>query len=182
MMKGFRWSAKQTFMEPLPPLWLRLQECRDQSFLQTGPSAIRMWKTELLQHCGPWPISIAREKAKLTYPLAFEHPGSITAEAKHGDVSLVRFDGDNGEYSLLLGNARGIDGPKCMGTYLWVEVQNIKRLEAKIVEGPYIHHCVGIHKNVVPVLYEACKYIGVKPDLYDPVEEEVKAYLCGNDG
>ena len=63
--------------------------------------------------------------------------------------------------------------------HLWVEVENIKRLEAKIVEGPYIHHCVGIHKNVVPVLYEACKYIGVKPDLYDPIEEDVKAYLRG---
>ena len=134
---------------------------------------------ELLQHCGPWPVSIAMEKPKLTYPLAFDHPGSITAEAKHGKVTLARFDGDNGEYSLLLGNAKGIDGPKGMGTYLWVEVENIKRLEAKIVEGPYIHHCVGIHKDVVPVLYEACKYIGVKPDLYDPIEEQVKAYLRG---
>lgn len=134
---------------------------------------------ELLQHCGPWPISIAKDKAKITYPLAFDHPGSITAEAKHGDVSLVRFDGDGGEYSLLLGNAKGVNGPKGMGTYLWVEVENIKRLEAKIVEGPYIHHCVGIHKDVVPVLYEACKYIGVKPDLYDPIEEKVKAYLRG---
>lgn len=134
---------------------------------------------ELLQHCGPWPVSIAIEKPKLTYPLAFDHPGSITAEAKHGKVTLARFDGDNGEYSLLLGNAEGIDGPKGMGTYLWVRVENIKRLEAKIVEGPYIHHCVGIHKDVVPVLYEACKYIGVKPDLYDPIEEQVKAYLRG---
>lgn len=134
---------------------------------------------ELLQHCGPWPISIAGEKAKLTYPLAFDHPGSITAEARHGEVSLFRFDGDNGEYSLLLGNAKGIDGPKGMGTYLWVEVENIRRLEAKIVEGPYIHHCVGIHGNVVPVMYEACKYIGVKPDFYDPIEEDVKAYLRG---
>lgn len=134
---------------------------------------------ELLQHCGPWPLSVCGEKPKLTYPLAFDHPGSITAEAKHGQVTLARFDGDNGEYSLLLGNAKGIDGPKGMGTYLWVEVDNLKRLEAKIVEGPYIHHCVGIHKNVVPVLYEACKYIGVKPDLYDPIEEEVKAYLRG---
>ena len=134
---------------------------------------------ELLQHCGPWPVSVARETPKLTYPLAFRHPGSITAEAKHGDVTLARFDGDNGEYSLLLGRARGIDGPKCMGTYLWVEVENIKRLEAKIVEGPYIHHCVGIHQDVVPVLYEACKYIGIEPDLFDPVEEEVKAYLRG---
>lgn len=134
---------------------------------------------ELLQHCGPWPVSVAREKAKLTYPLAFDYPGSLTAEAKHGDVTLCRFDGDNGEYSLLLGHAKGIEGPKCMGTYLWVEVENIKRLEAKLVEGPYIHHCVGIHKDVVPVLYEACKYIGVKPDLYDPIEEDVKAYLRG---
>lgn len=125
------------------------------------------------------PVSVAKEKPELTYPLAFDYPGSLTAEAKHGDVTLCRFDGDNGEYSLLLGNAKGVDGPKCMGTYLWVEVENIKRLEAKIVEGPYIHHCVGIHKDVVPVLYEACKYIGVKPDLYDPIEEDVKAYLRG---
>ena len=134
---------------------------------------------ELLQHCGPWPVSVAKETPDLTYPLAFEHPGSLTAEAKHGEVTLCRFDGDNGEYSLLFGNAKGVEGPKCMGTYLWVEVENIKRLEAKIVEGPYIHHCVGIHQNVVPVLYEACKYIGVKPDLYDPIEEDVKAYLRG---
>nr|WP_314463330.1 L-fucose/L-arabinose isomerase family protein [uncultured Clostridium sp.] len=134
---------------------------------------------ELLQHCGPWPISVAGEVPKITYPLAFDHPGSITAEAKHGDVTLARFDGDNGEYSMLLGRAKGIDGPKGMGTYLWVEVENIKRLEAKIVEGPYIHHCVGIHKDIVPVLYEACKYMKIKADLYDPIEEEVKAYLRG---
>lgn len=141
----------------------------------------KIWNTKgaLLQHCGPWPISVARETPKLTYPLAFSHPGSITAEAKHGEVTLARFDGDNGEYSMLLGKAKGVDGPKGMGTYLWVEVENIKRLEAKIVEGPYIHHCVGIHKDVVPVLYEACKYMGITPDLYDPIEEDVKAYLRG---
>lgn len=62
---------------------------------------------ELLQHCGPWPVSVAKEKPQLTYPLAFDHPGSLTAEAKHGDVTLCRFDGDNGEYSLLLGRAEG---------------------------------------------------------------------------
>lgn len=134
---------------------------------------------ELLQHCGPWPISVAKEMPSITYPLAFDHPGAVAAEAKHGEVTLARFDGDNGEYSLLLGNAKGIDGPYTMGTYLWVEVENLKRLEAKIVEGPYIHHCVGIHEDIVPVLYEACKYIGIQPDLYDNNEEEVKAYLRG---
>ncbi len=134
---------------------------------------------ELLQHCGPWPLSVSGERPCITYPLAFDYPGALTAEAKHGELTLARFDGDHGEYSLLLGNAKGVDGPKGMGTYLWVEVEDIKRLEAKIVEGPYIHHCVGIHKDVVPVLYEACKYIGIKPDLYDPIEEDVKAYLRG---
>lgn len=134
---------------------------------------------ELLQHCGPWPISVAGERPSIDYPLAFDYPGAVAAEAKHGDVTLCRFDGDNGEYSLLLGRAKGIDGPYTKGTYLWVEVENLKRLEAKLVEGPYIHHCVGIHKDIVPVLYEACKYIGVAPDFYDPIEEEVKAYLRG---
>lgn len=134
---------------------------------------------ELLQHCGPWPISVAKEKPAIGYPLAFRHPGAVEAEAKHGDMTICRFDGDNGEYSLLLGYAKGIEGPYTKGTYVWIEVENLKRLEAKIVEGPYIHHCVGIHKRVVPVLYEACKYIGVKPDFYDPIEDEVKAYLRG---
>lgn len=134
---------------------------------------------ELLQHCGPWPLSVAKEKPSIAYPLAFDHPGAVEALAKDGDMTLCRFDGDNGEYSLLLGHAKAVDGPYTKGTYVWVEVENLKRLEAKIVEGPYIHHCVGIHKDVVPVLYEACKYIGIKADLYDPIEEQVKAYLRG---
>lgn len=134
---------------------------------------------ELLQHCGPWPISCASCKPTIGYPLAFDYPGAVEAQAKHGEMTLCRFDGDNGEYSLLLGNAKGVDGPYTKGTYVWVEVKNWKRLEAKIVEGPYIHHCVGIHKDIVPVLYEACKYVGVKPDLYDDNEEEVKAYIRG---
>ena len=134
---------------------------------------------ELLQHCGPWPSSCLNCKPEICYPLAFDYPGAVAGEAKHGTMTLARFDGDNGEYSLLLGNAKGIDGPYTKGTYVWVEVRNWKRLEAKIVEGPYIHHCVGIHEDVVPVLYEACKYLGIRPDLYDDVEEDVKAYIRG---
>ena len=134
---------------------------------------------ELLQHCGPWPVSVAKEKPSIGYPLAFSHPGAVEAEAKHGRMTLTRFDGDNGEYSMLLGTATGIEGPYTKGTYVWIEVENLKRLEDKIVCGPYIHHCVGIHLDVVPVLYEACKYLGIKPDLYDPIEEDVKAWIRG---
>lgn len=134
---------------------------------------------ELLQHCGPWPLSLAKTKPILGRPLAFDHPGAVSAECKHGEITLARFDGDNGEYSLLLGKAKGIEGPYTKGTYLWIEVENWKRLEAKIVEGPYIHHCAGIHGNLVAVLYEACKYMGIQPDLYDEDEQAVKAYLRG---
>ncbi|MCR5716856.1 MAG: L-fucose/L-arabinose isomerase family protein [Lachnospiraceae bacterium] len=136
---------------------------------------------ELLQHCGPWPISIAKEKPTICVPVAFDYNGAVSAEAKHGKMTLARFDGDNGAYSLLLGHAKGIEGPYTKGTYVWVEVANLKRLEAKVVEGPYIHHCVGIHEDVVPILYEACKYLGIKADLYDPIEEKVQAYLHGED-
>ena len=134
---------------------------------------------ELLQHCGPWPISVAKTKPILGYPLAFNHPGAVEALAKPGDITLARFDGDNGEYSMLLGNAKAVDGPYTKGTYMWVEVENLDRLEEKVVCGPYIHHCTGIHGDVVSILYEACKYIGIEPDLYDPIEEKVRAKIRG---
>jgi len=139
---------------------------------------------ELLQHCGPWPISIVKEgtKAKLGRPFAFpEHcAGAVLSEIKGGEISLLRFDGDHGDYSILLGKAKGIDGPYNVGTYLWIEVENWIRLEEKLVTGPYVHHCVGIHGDILPVVYEACKYMpGVKPDLYDPIEEKVKAWIRG---
>lgn len=57
---------------------------------------------ELLQHCGPWPISVAQEKPTIGYPLAFSHPGAVEAQAKLGEMTLARFDGDNGEYSCCL--------------------------------------------------------------------------------
>jgi L-fucose isomerase-like protein len=131
---------------------------------------------ELLQHCGPWPVSVANDTPEIGIPLAFSYPGSLAARSKDGQLSIARFDGDHGEYSLLLGNAHTVEGPFTKGTYMWIEVKNIKKLEAKIVEGPYIHHCVGIHENVVPVLYEACKYLGIKPDLYDDNETEIKGF------
>ncbi|MBC8533833.1 L-fucose/L-arabinose isomerase family protein [Yeguia hominis] len=134
---------------------------------------------ELLQHCGPWPISLAKEKPVLGYPIAFDYPGSLSAEYPEGTLTIARFDGDNGEYSLLLGNAEVVPGPYTKGTYLWIQVENLDRLEAKLVCGPYIHHCLAVYQDVLPVLYEACKYIGVQPDLYDPVEEQVKAVIRG---
>lgn len=130
---------------------------------------------ELLQHCGPWPISLAKGKAKLDRPFAFEDhcPGSVVAEIKGGLISLLRFDGDNGQYGMLLGTAVGIEGPKTQGTYLWVEVPNWPKVETMIVKGPYVHHAVGIHGNILPVIQEALNYIpGVRTDYYDEKQKD----------
>ena len=135
---------------------------------------------ELLQHCGPWPMSVAQEKPELTYPLAFEHPGSLTAEAKtrRSDTVPLRWrqwriftsswkrkrcgrTERNGNISLGRSGKHQTSGS-----------QDCRRT----VYSPLCRHS---QKSVVPVLYEACKYIGVKPDLYDPIEEDVKAYLRG---
>ncbi len=138
---------------------------------------------ELLQHCGPWPLSLVKDgqKPKFAGAFAFDGtPGSVHAEIKGGEISILRFDGDNGNYSMLLGKAKGSEGPYNQGTYLWIEVENLTKLEDKLVTGPYVHHCVGVHKDVLPVIYEACKYITeLTPDFYDDIEEDVKAWIRG---
>ena len=45
------------------------------------PSGPDLANGELLQHCGPWPLSVAGCRPCITYPLAFDYPGAITAEA-----------------------------------------------------------------------------------------------------
>lgn len=135
---------------------------------------------ELLQHLGVFPYSTAQTKPVLPEShFVFDYPGSVAFEAKPGTLSLCRFDGDNGEYSLLMGNAEVIEGPYNQGTFVWVEFDNLARMETKLVYGPYIHHVAAVHDEVVPVLYEACKYLGIQPDFYDPIEENVQAYLRG---
>lgn len=135
---------------------------------------------ELLQHLGVFAYSTAETKPILPpRHFVFDYPGSVAFRAIKDEYTLCRFDGDNGEYSLLMGTAQGIDGPYNQGTYIYMEFANLNRLEFKLVYGPYIHHVAAVRKNVVPILYESCKYLGIKPDFYDPIEEEVQAYLRG---
>jgi L-fucose isomerase-like protein len=140
---------------------------------------------ELLFHCGNFPVSLSEEEnPKLNKHFLFEDhsPGTHEGKIKGGDMTLARFDGDHGEYSIFLGKAKGIEGPFSRGSYVWVEVNDWPLWEEKLVKGPYIHHSVGIHANVIPALYEACEYIpGLTPDPVDPTESEIKAWLRGSD-
>jgi L-fucose isomerase-like protein len=141
---------------------------------------------ELLWHCGPFPYDL---RAEGSAPSVSGHavnptglPGPGNWEIRGGDITLARFDGDHGQYSLLMGHARGTTGPYTRGTYLWVEVDNWPAWEEKFIYGPYIHHCTGVHGQFAPVLYEACKYIpGLEPDPLTPTEEEIRACWRGQD-
>lgn len=136
---------------------------------------------ELLQHLGVFPFSTAKNKPKLPKShFVFDYPGSVGFEAQDGNYTLCRFDGDHGNYSLLMGNAKTTPGPYEQGTYLWLQFQNLNRFETKLVYGPYIHHIAAVRADVVPVLYEACKYLNLTPDFYDPIEDDIKAYLRGD--
>jgi len=139
---------------------------------------------ELLFHCGNFPVSLTVEdKPKLRRHFLFDDhsPGTHEGEIRGGDMTLARFDGDHGEYSLFLGKARGIPGPFTRGSYVWVEVNDWPLWEEKLVKGPYVHHSVGIHANVIPALYEACAYIpGLTPDPVDPTGEQIRAWLRGS--
>lgn len=139
---------------------------------------------ELLFHCGNFPVSLSvEEKPKLNKHFLFDDhsPGTHEGEIKGGAMTLARFDGDHGEYSIFLGKAKGIKGPFTRGSYVWVEVNDWPLWEEKLVKGPYIHHSVGVHANVIPALFEACEYIpGLNPDPVDPTESEIRAWLRGS--
>ncbi len=139
--------------------------------------------SELLFHCGNFPPSLAKEKTKFSRHFLFDghKPGTHEGAIRLGDLSIIRFDGDHGEYQLFLGKAKGVSGKFTRGTYIWIEVNDWLLWEEKLVCGPYVHHCVGIHDYVIPALYEACKYIdGLSPDLADPDEPTLKAWMRGS--
>ncbi|MHB0998068.1 MAG: L-fucose/L-arabinose isomerase family protein [Armatimonadota bacterium] len=83
---------------------------------------------------------------------------------KDGPVTVVRFDGDHGEYKLAVGEGKTIDGPMTLNNYAWMEVDNWLKWERSLIEGPFIHHVAMGYGNYADALVEACKYIpGLEP-------------------
>ncbi len=116
---------------------------------------------ELLWHCGPFPRSLAKEGSN---PSLVRFVGQW--ELKGGDVTVARFDGCKGQYTLFADHARGIDGPSTNGNYLWIETNDWAEWEKKFIYGPYIHHVAAIHGKYKAILHEACKYMdNVIPDF-----------------
>lgn len=129
---------------------------------------------ELLWHCGNFPYSLAKDKSVCSVGCSRYHGDTFGIgewELKEGELTVARFDGDGGEYRLLIGEAKTTDGPKNLGNYVWIEVDDWAKWEHKLVEGPYIHHVCGVYGKCGEILLEACKYIGAL--AADPVSPEV---------
>jgi L-fucose isomerase-like protein len=142
--------------------------------------------SELLWHCGPFPHELVKDTDKAFvgrhFILPSGEPGTGNWEIRGGDITVARFDGIGGEYSLFMGHARGSEGPFTLGTFLWIDVPDWPLWEEKFIYGPYIHHVVGAHGHAAYALYEATRFIpGLKPDPANPTEEEIRAYLRGID-
>ena len=115
---------------------------------------------ELLWHCGPFPISLARQdRPKRVLP-----EGLGFWELKKGDITVVRFDSDRGDYKLFADEGWAVDGPGTDGNYVWFETADWPAWERKLIYGPYIHHVIGVYGKYRDILHEACRYIGVFPD------------------
>lgn len=133
---------------------------------------------EYVAHCGLSSMTVlggdGNKPQIVTRPHDFcrNWGGHVSGWAKHEDVTFLRFDGDNGEYSILLGTAKASEGPDShRGARMWIEVPDVLRLERHITKGPYVHHAALIHEDITPIIQEACEYLpGVRPDF--PFEEQ----------
>jgi len=140
---------------------------------------------ELLWHCGAFPpsLSICKTETKIGkhFVLPSHAPGTCNWQLIKGDITVIRFDGIKGKYSLFCGQGQAVDGPYTLGSYVYLEVNDWPMWEEKIIYGPYIHHTSCIYGNYAPVLYEATRYLdGVTFDPAEPTLEEIKTYLRTN--
>ncbi len=123
----------------------------------------------LLWHCGS-ALSLVADGCKPKFGRHWILPSPISGvghwRMKDGELTVARFDGDSGQYQLIAGEGKTIDGPFTQNTYMWMEVDDWSRWERAFIFGPYIHHSAIIHEHCADILLNSCKYFpDVRPDV-----------------
>lgn len=83
---------------------------------------------------------------------------------KNGELTILRFDGDHGDYFGFLGTGKSVEGPPTGGNYTYIQVDDWPKWEKKFVYGPYVHHVVGMYGDHTVALKEAFRYLGITND------------------
>ena len=111
---------------------------------------------ELLWHCGPFPYSLKAEDSRARLV-----DGQERFKLRDGHISVCRFDDAEGNYYLFAGEGDTVEGPETNGTYMYLEVDDWKRWEEKLMFGPYIHHLGCAYGNYKQVFREAARYLDI---------------------
>ena len=110
---------------------------------------------ELLWHCGPFPLS---QKAPESQARLVNQ--RIWLRGKDGLYTVARIDRDEGgRYMILPMVCHTTEGPQTHGTYIWGEFKDLGAVEARLMEGPYIHHFIEMEGDYTKELREFCKYL-----------------------
>ncbi|MBN2301952.1 MAG: hypothetical protein JXN60_05490 [Lentisphaerae bacterium] len=109
----------------------------------------------------PWSMKHPDCKAKINthWILPGGQGGMTHFRLREGEATLIRFDGENGKYSIFAEHCETINGPYTQNTYCWVKVRNFLSLERKLIYGPYIHHAAFIYGDCCKVIQESCRYL-----------------------
>ncbi len=109
---------------------------------------------ELLWHCGPFAYSLRDPKSP-----AKNVNMRPWYKVKDGTYTVARLDQENGNYSILNGTCKTIPGPYTFGTYLWGSFNDLDKIESKLIDGPYIHHCAEVEGDFTEEIAEFTKYV-----------------------
>ncbi len=119
---------------------------------------------ELIWHGAPFAWSLARKDVKPEFVKRVGRFGTMYEahwELKPGNITMFRMDELDGEYFMFAGEGKSCEGPGTTGTYVWLEVDNWKRWEEKLMLGPFIHHVAGVYGNYSEIFREVVKYLNV---------------------
>ena len=109
---------------------------------------------ELLWHCGPFPLS---QKAPESSARLVNQ--RVWLKGKDGEYTVARIDREEGgKYMILPMTCKTTEGPETHGTYIWGEFDDLGAVEARLMEGPYIHHFIEMEGDYTKEIAEFCKY------------------------
>jgi L-fucose isomerase-like protein len=128
--------------------------------------------TFLAWHCGNGPPSLACNPGKVDvryHSILGESLGPARSQGtgefqlKPGTVTLCRLQEHDGEFKMLVTNGKAVKSDeKLRGSWSWIEVSDLDRLYATLVQEGFVHHASLIHGDYARTIGHVCDYLGIE--------------------